>query len=266
MPNQPRHGPQAFDGFYAELLGERWQSLRSCLREAGKPVALEDGLLKPYFLDEASVIAARALDVRPGDSVLDMCAAPGGKSLVLALCTGNIGELVANERSAARRARLIRVLNEHLPHELRSRVTVTGHDARRWGLHEQARYDRVLLDAPCSSEAHVITSPAHLEKWSASRTRSLALQAHAMLAAAVEAVKPGGFVLYSTCAVSPLENDGVIVRLLKRRSGMVAVRALQAAWGEATEFGWEIMPDRADGRGPIYFALLSRLITDTPRG
>ncbi len=266
MAKRPTHGPEAFDRFYSEVLGPRWQLLRSCLLTSGKPVALEAGLLKPYFLDEASVAAADALDVSPGNSVLDMCAAPGGKSLVLALRAGESGELVANERSSARRARLIRVLDQHLPAELRSRVTVTGHDARRWGLHEKSRYDRVLLDAPCSSEAHVVSSPTHLGNWSASRTRSLAVQAHAMLAAAVDAVKPGGLVLYSTCAVSPLENDGVIARLLKRRSSLVTVRTAGAAWGEATRYGWEIMPDRAEGRGPIYFALLSKAVSEAASG
>ncbi|WP_455381973.1 RsmB/NOP family class I SAM-dependent RNA methyltransferase [Salinispira pacifica] len=255
---EERRGPAAFDRFYSELLGDRWNTLRPCLRDSGRPVALEAGLLRPYYLDDASVTAAQALGVQGGDTVLDMCAAPGGKTLVLATAAGPGGTVVANERSAARRARLIRVLDEHLPPDIRERVTVTGHDARRWGLHERERYDRVLLDAPCSSEAHVLGSQQHLDRWSPARTRQLAVQAHAMLAAAVDAVKPEGYVLYSTCAVSPLENDGVIERLLKRRSGVVAVCRAQAPWGEPTVHGWEIMPDRAEGRGPIFFALLRR--------
>ncbi|HUX13023.1 MAG TPA: RsmB/NOP family class I SAM-dependent RNA methyltransferase [Spirochaetia bacterium] len=260
-----RHGAGAFDRFYTELLGERWPVLRECLRDAGRPLALSDGLKKTYYLDEASHAAAVALGVIRGDLVLDMCAAPGGKTLVLALCAGTEGTIVANERSATRRARLLRVLDEHLPPEIRVRVSVTGHDARRWGLHEKNRFDRVLLDAPCSSESHVLSSPEHLARWSASRTRALAQQAHAMLAAAVDATRSSGFVLYSTCAVSPLENDGVIATLLKKRGQTVSVRAVKAPWGEPTRFGWQIMPDLCDRRGPIYFSLLQKA-TDPDAG
>ncbi len=254
-----RHGADAFDRFYTELLGDRWLSLRECLRAAGKPIALTTGLRKPYYLDEASHTAAIKLGVTRGDLVLDMCAAPGGKTLVLALCVGLEGAIVANERSASRRARLLRVLDEHLPPEIRERVSVTGHDARRWGLHEKNRYDRVLLDAPCSSESHVLASPEHLARWSASRTRSLAQQAHAMLAAAIDATRSGGVVLYSTCAVSPLENDGVVATLLKKRGRAVNVQKVEAPWGEPTRFGWQIMPDLCAGRGPIYFSLLQKV-------
>ena len=251
-------GASAFDAFYSRMHGERWEALRGCLSRPGNPVAYTDGLIAPYYLDEASIAAARALEVQPGDSVLDMCAAPGGKSLVLAVAATAAGTLVANERSAARRARLIRVLDDHLPPQLRARVTVTSHDATRWGLYEKNRYDRVLLDAPCSSESHVIRSPEHLAQWSAARTQHLATQAHAMLAAAVEAAKPGGLILYSTCSVSGIENDEVLRRLLKKRGQLVTIVPTANGSGERTEFGTEIFPDRCNGQGPIYFALLRK--------
>ncbi len=265
-----RHGAAAFETFYHDLYGDRWEGLRACLsRESGghqpeavssgRPIELREGLKRSYYLDEASFLAAEALDVQPGDSVLDLCAAPGGKSLILALHSGTEGTLVANERSATRRARLLRVLDTHLPPEIRSRIRVTGHDARRWGLYETDRYDRVLLDAPCSSEAHVLASPNHLAEWSPSRTRNLATQAHAMLAAAVDAARPGGIILYSTCSVSPAENDEVVERLLKKRSGVVEVLSRSAPWGEQSKHGWQIFPDRSEGRGPIYYAILRKL-------
>ena len=98
--------------------------------------------------------------IRPGgstgDRVLDMCAAPGGKSLLLAEAMGDAGRLVANELSPTRRAKLKTILEDCLPGEQRKHIQVTGHDATRWGLHEPDHYDRVLLDAPCSSERHVL--------------------------------------------------------------------------------------------------------------
>ncbi len=194
------------------------------------------------------------MEVQPGQQVLDLCAAPGGKSLVLALALGGRGELTANDRSSARRARLHRVLEEHLPPELYGTVKVTGRDAVSWGIHQPDRYDRVLLDAPCSSERHVSESPKHRERWSESRTKVLARQAYAMAASALLTVKPGGLVVYSTCALSPLENDAVMDRLLKRKGDILEMLPAHAPWGEPTGRGWQIWPDRAEGRGPIDFA------------
>lgn len=251
-------GTTEFEQFYAALYRDRWPALREALVGPQSAVALEEGLQRPYFLDEASLDAARALDVEPGDTVLDLCAAPGGKSLVLALAAGPTGSLVANDRSSARRSRLKRVITDHLPSLLAERVRITSHDATRWGVYEKNAYDRVLVDVPCSSERHLLSSPAHLAKWSPARTRHLAAQGYAMLAAAVDAARAGGTILYSTCTLSPLENDEVVERILKRREGLVAGERVQASCGEPTRYGWIILPDRCAGRGPIYFARLSK--------
>ena len=244
-----------FDTWYAEQLGDRWPDLREALAKERQFHELADGLTRSYFLDEGSYMAAKAVGVEPGDKILDMCAAPGGKTLSLALDLSGHGHLVANDRSSARRLRLKHVLDSHLPAQTRALVDVTGHDARKWGLYEQNSYDRVLLDAPCSSERHVLSAPDHLARWSPARTKQLAMQAHAMLVAAHDAVIPGGMVLYATCALSPLENDGVVQKLLKKRKMLVA--AIEMPWGESTDYGWQIWPDTAGGRGPIY---LSRLV------
>ena len=108
-------------------------------------------------------------------------------------------------------------MDGHLPTEFRSNLTITGHDATRWGLHEQGVYDRILLDAPCSSERHLIHNPNHLAQWSLGRTRSLAQQALAMLCSAFEALKPGGHLLYSTCSISPEENGILVERFAAKR-------------------------------------------------
>ena len=251
----PKKKP-TFDEWYLELFGDRWEALRVSLTEEQVHTELSDGLLKPYFLDEASVIAAKYLGVEPGHQVLDMCAAPGGKSLVLALELDGSGSLTANDRSSARRARLHRVLDEHLPARLRATVDVRAHDATRWGLYEKDVYDRVLLDAPCSSERHVINSPAHLAKWTPARTRNLAAQAYSLLASAFLAVKPGGFIVYSTCALSPFENDEVVGKLLRKKD-VVSVPFGQSP-GEATAHGIQFFPDRDGGRGPMYVAKLRK--------
>ena len=109
----------------------------------------------------------------------------------------------------------------------------------------------------------MLKSPAHLKRWSPSRTKTLAVQAHAMLAAAVEAVKPGGTIIYSTCALSPLENDGVIGKLLKKRGDRVTIDTIPAyvfegLEAERTEYGYHILPDRNSGYGPIFMTRLTK--------
>lgn len=245
-----------FDRWYSDLYGGRWPALREALAEDPAYIELSKGLLNPYYLDRASYLTALSVGAKPGETILDMCAAPGGKTLVIALSLGGKGTLIANDRSAARRARLHRVLSEHLPEPSLTTVKVTGHDATRWGLYEQDTYDRILLDAPCSSERHVLGSAAHLARWSPSRSRRLAVQAYAMLAAAYTAVKKGGLIVYSTCALSPLENDGVIKKLRSKRG--VSIEMDDSLPGEKTEYGIQIAPDRDGGLGPMYIARLRK--------
>ncbi|AEC01968.1 RsmB/NOP family class I SAM-dependent RNA methyltransferase [Parasphaerochaeta coccoides] len=247
-----------FDRYYVDIYGERWTKLRTALLVQRTPVEFSAGLVRPYFMDEASIIAARALPVRPHDAVLDMCAAPGGKTLVLATRLGQDGSLVANDRSASRRSRLHAVLDGYLPAEIRAKVTVTGHDSTRWSLHQRDMYDSILLDAPCSSERHVLTTPSALKEWSPSRPKRLSVQQFAMLAAALDAVKPEGYILYSTCALAPIENEQVIQKLLERRKGRCETVPLSFEAAENRDAGYIILPDTADGRGPLYFCLIRR--------
>jgi len=241
-----RRGAEAFDRHFTDVYGDQWPALREALSAPARPEALLDGLLQPYYLDAASVRAARALDVRPEDTVLDLCAAPGGKTLALALALAGTGSLTSNDRSADRRGRLKKVIEDHLPPEWRSNVTVTGHDAAKWGLYEQNVYDKILLDAPCSSERHVLRSPAHLAEWSSGRTRTLARQQLTMLCAALEALKPGGTLVYSTCSISPDENGGVLERFAAKRRGSWTLLEQSLT-----------LPD-ADGEGPLFYAVIRK--------
>ncbi|MEM6732933.1 MAG: RsmB/NOP family class I SAM-dependent RNA methyltransferase [Myxococcota bacterium] len=283
-------GGDAFENHYRALFDSRWPALRDALLGANTQVArlnrfVDDArdrlppgaeaiavegcfhapeLMPPvgtplpyYVMDAASVVAARALEVKPGDDVLDLCAAPGGKSLVLLESLADAGSLTANDPSRARRVRLGHVFEGYVPSEIRERVRITGHDGTRWGLHEPERYDRVLVDAPCSSEAHVLADAKALSQWTAARPKQLAIRQGALLAAAVDSTRPGGRIVYCTCALDPRENDGVVAKILKKRSDRVGTKAARCSIGEATEHGWHILPD-ATGFGPIYFAVLEK--------
>ncbi len=248
-----------FESFYSDMHGKRWEDLKKSFLKEPAYHTLDIKLLKPYFLDEASIYPVKALDIKPGMAVLDMCAAPGGKTLLIAVSNGHEGTVTANDRSADRRSRLKKVIKEHLPEDLAATVTVTAHDAAKWGVYEKNIYDRVLLDAPCSSERHVFNSPAHMENWSRTRTKRLAERQFAMLASALEAVKPGGRIVYSTCSISDYENDMVIEKLFRKRKDQFRIiREPAGIPGEETEYGRKLWPDKKPYAGPIFYSIIKK--------
>ena len=222
------------------------------------PPVTTNGLMEYYLLDAASILPVEALDIHPGERVVDLCAAPGGKSLLCAYKLAGTGALIANDRSSLRRQRIQRIMSDYLPEQVRSTVQITGHDATRWSLHERDCYDKVLLDAPCSSERHVLEHPSELANWAPGRTKALAVTQFAMLASALDIVKVGGRIVYSTCALSPLENDDVIAKLHKKRPGRFQLHHPTFAIGSQTSYGWQVLPDQ-DGWGPFYLAVIQRI-------
>ena len=249
-----------FFDYFEEVYGERWPALLESLKGEGCATKLQfDDALEPYFLDEASVFAAKALAVEPGMDVLDMCAAPGGKSLVIASMLKGAGSLQCNDRSPDRRLRLQHVLENSLPESWRSIINVTGYDGVKFGMHKKECYDRILLDAPCSSDRHVLNSPSRLEVWSVKRVKRLSVEQGSLLASAVDALRPGGELIYGTCALSPLENDAVVAKILKKRKMMEFVRIEDLPEGaDRTELGVHILPDKTRGCGPIYCAKMRK--------
>jgi 16S rRNA (cytosine1407-C5)-methyltransferase len=256
----------AFEAYYRGLYGGRWDGLRESLCAERPAYAFQQGLTAPYFLDYASVLAARAVRLPDGGNtedgcgeappvVLDACAAPGGKSLVIAANLAPPARLLANELSAERRRRLSTVLDTHLCGETRSRVSVSGFDAAAAGRRtsEHGRFAAVLLDAPCSSEAHVLKDAKALAAWTPARPRFLARRQWALLSSAFLLLAPGGSLVYATCALSAEENDGVARRLLAKYGGAVTLDPPCVTEGEAAELGSIILPDRS-GLGPMYIA------------
>lgn len=298
-------GEEAFDLYFTEVYGERWHKIKQALLDDDKKIArknlffnqkdletlqltglgeacdfldncfhiddsldlakLETGMLPFYRMDPASVFPAKALGVRPGETVLDMCAAPGGKSLVLvedlvAASSGELnydGEFVANELSPKRRHRMMSVFKRYLPKEVRQMVRIRGVDGSRIGLERKEVFERILLDAPCSGERGVMQKKSELEAWKEKRTKSFGIRQYALLASAFMALKPGGRIVYSTCSISPHENDNVIAKLKKRQKGSFEVSFDQSQFGEQTEYGTQFLPDK-EGWGPIYYSIINK--------
>lgn len=248
-----------FDGFYREQYGERWDSLKAAMLSEEEDKTSIDGLVVPYYMDRTSIETAMLLPVEGASSVLDMCAAPGGKSIVLASRMRGAGQLTSNDRSPERRQRMRRAFESSLPEEWRGNITVTGHDASRWGVYEKDAYDRILLDAPCSSERHVLTSPEHLSQWSPSRPKRLQALQFSMLSSALLAAKKGGIILYSTCSINRGEDEDIIARLIRKHPEEVREIPVSLEYGEKRDHGMIVLPDVSGGRGPMYAALIEKL-------
>ena len=165
----------------------------------------------------ASQAAVWALDPQPGEEILDLAAAPGGKTALIAARLGNRGRIAAVEPIRARFFRLKANLQ-------RLGVTCAQlylKDGVQVGRLVPQRFDRVLLDAPCSSQAQFTRlDPASWAHWSSRKVRaSAALQAR-LLRSAAQALKPGGVLVYSTCSLSPQENELVLDALLRERDDL----------------------------------------------
>jgi 16S rRNA (cytosine967-C5)-methyltransferase len=158
------------------------------------------------------MLVARALDPSPGERVLDLCAAPGGKSTHLAALMDGRGEVVSVERNPAR-ARELRATVQRLGADGCVRVEVADASLPRPA---GELYDRVLVDPPCSGLGTLQARPDLRWRMSAERLPELAAVQCRILAAAAAAVRPGGALLYSTCTISAVENERQMELFLSR--------------------------------------------------
>lgn len=259
MKDRDRGGQEAFRFFYEGIYAERWPTLSAALAGESAQVAYDAGGSAPYWLDAASVFAARSLELPPEGEILDACAAPGGKSVVIASLMGSACRLVANELSSERRRRLSDALDRSLPPVVRARVSVSGEDAGAMCRRNGGRFGAILLDAPCSSERHVLADPAALAAWTLSRPRQLAQRQWALLSSSFLMLMPGGCLVYATCSINPGENDGVAARLAAKYEGRIRFDPPCFEGGEPTRFGILMLPDRAFGAGPMYVCRARRL-------
>ncbi|KAK0654474.1 5-methylcytosine rRNA methyltransferase NSUN4 [Lasiodiplodia hormozganensis] len=275
-------------------------------------------LLSHWNMDAASALGAHMLSVQPNDRVLDLCAAPGGKSVALAQMifphlhatgassstpTQPIGCLHSNEIDAGRNKRLAANLRAYIPSSLFDSGAVRvlrldGADGARTVAKlpcGAGGYDRVLLDAPCSSERHIIH--AHVKaaaggriaddmaRWRKGSSKALAKLQAELLMTALRAVKVGGRVVYSTCSIETGENDGVVEKMLAavekerkkfglswdvrfelgslRKKGEEEAEVDEALerLTEETKYGRIAVPDHPGGGqwGPLFFCVITKV-------
>ena len=159
--------------------------------------------------DESAALPCQLLDPKPGQRIIDLCAAPGGKSTNIAEIMENNGEIVALDKYEAK-LNLIRASAERLGVKI---IDLRSADAT---VFEGPLADRVLLDAPCSGLGTLAKKPDMKWKRDIGDIRKLNLTQEALLENAARLVKPGGAIVYSTCTIEPEENTGIITAFLER--------------------------------------------------
>lgn len=191
-----------------------------------------------YYLQEASAMApAGLLDVRPGMRVLDLCAAPGGKSSQLAALLDGQGLLVSNEIEPKRAV----ILSRNLERMAVANAMVLNEHPRKLAGRFPDYFDRILVDAPCSGEGMFRKEEAASTDWSVETVQMCAHRQGEILHSAAQILRPGGRMVYSTCTFAPEENEGVIAAFLQTHPDFSLV-SVEAPWFSPGRPDWVDVP------------------------
>lgn len=219
-----------------------------------------------YYIQEASaMVPVTFLDAKPGERILDLCAAPGGKSTQIASAMNGQGILVCNEIHPAR----AKILSENIERMGVLNAIVVSHTPDELAEHFTGYFDRILVDAPCSGEGMFRKNEDACMEWSPENVEMCARRQDEILDAAAEMLCGGGRLVYSTCTFAPGENEGSISRFLKRHPEfqIVPVRKTEGmsegnpVWAEEEVSGIantvRIWPHKVKGEGH-YAAVLQK--------
>lgn len=163
-----------------------------------------------YIQNLSSIMPAEILDVSEKDKVLDMCAAPGGKTLKLSEKMNNKGEIIANEVNKIRYERL----NFNIEKHGANNVTTLNLDGRKLMNIYKEYFDKILLDVPCSGEGTI--NIKNTKKLKLLKNGPFIKVQRELIQSAFATLKRGGVMMYSTCTISPQENEEVVNYLLKK--------------------------------------------------
>lgn len=215
-----------------------------------------------YMQEPSATVAAEALRPHLGKRVLDLCAAPGGKSTQLACPLPADGVLVANEINFSR----ARILQSNIERMGIRNALVTCNSPADFAALMPGYFDAVLVDAPCSGEGMFRKEDAALRDWSPAAVEACARRQAEILDSAAKVLRPGGMLLYSTCTLNTLENEETIKAFLSRRDfeTVPVHESLRKVCrpGFGLPDAIRIFPQ--DGRGEGHFACLLRKRSGDP--
>ena len=219
-----------------------------------------------YYIQEASaMVPVTFLEVKPGERILDLCAAPGGKSTQIAAAMKGQGILVCNEIHPAR----AKILSENIERMGVSNAIVVSHAPDELAEHFPGYFDRILVDAPCSGEGMFRKNEDACSEWSPQNVLMCGERQDEILDAAADMLCPGGRLVYSTCTFAPCENEGSISRFLQRHPEFRILPVTKSegmsegnpAWAEVSAKGIEktirLWPHKIKGEGH-YAAVLQK--------
>ena len=223
-----------------------WEALGWYLRPGTRPGAGIAHAAGAFYLQEASaMVSVAALRPLPGERVLDLCAAPGGKSTQIAAALAGEGLLISNEPERNR----AKVLASNLERMgVRNAAVVCAYPdalAARWPEY----FDAVLCDAPCSGEGMFRRDPASREQWNPVSPAGCAKRQAEILDRAASLVRPGGRLIYSTCTFNELENEATIAAFLDRHPDFVPEEFTLDGIGPSRNGMIRAWPQRVRGDG-----------------
>jgi 16S rRNA (cytosine1407-C5)-methyltransferase len=191
------------------------------IRELTETDAYKQGLL--YVQNLSSMIPALVLDPKPNETVLDLAAAPGSKTTQMAALMNNTGELTANDLSYKRLYKLKENLNQM--GVLNAKVLNLPGESFWKNLPEY--FDKTLVDVPCSMEGRIrCDDPKTYHDWSTKKVKQLARLQKYLLRSAIAATKVGGTIVYSSCTLSPEENEGVIEWIMDKTPNALVIEKI----------------------------------------
>lgn len=175
---------------------------------SGHTPAIQSGSV--YSQEASAMLVGEVADVRPGERVLDLCGAPGGKSTHLATQLGGQGLLVSNEINFKR----AQILSENIERAGIQNAVVTNHQPSELVPFFSNFFDCIVVDAPCSGEGMMRKDGKAIEQWTPSLVEQCATRQWKIVQNAYQMLSPGGRMVYSTCTFAPEENEQIIARLL----------------------------------------------------
>ncbi|XP_077150220.1 tRNA (cytosine(34)-C(5))-methyltransferase, mitochondrial [Ranitomeya variabilis] len=228
----------------------------------------QTGEIKGYYiLNASSLLPMLALDVRHGERVLDLCAAPGGKSVTLLQCASP-GHLHCNEPDIHRSRWMRETLESFVPSLYMNAISTSELDGRLVGKLHAKSYDKVLVDAPCSNDrSWLFSSDAEQAAERISQRKVLPEIQTALLRSAIHALRPGGSVVYSTCTLSEAENSAVVSNILNSCRDVIPVDLSDMANTLSHEFtfaahvthGLLVLPHTGKAWGPMFVSKFIKL-------